>query len=204
VIDPRGELLGAYGKQQLVPFAESIPFWSVPAVQEFFRTVIGIYGTWVPGAATTVLSLDAASTGRPVLIGMPICFEDGFGWVPREMVRGGAEILVNLTNNSWSRQYSAQTQHFVAARLRTIELRTTLVRGTNSGLSGVIDARGRIIAELPMFESTAATVDAPLYRPILTGYRLFGDALGQLAALAMLAWVIVTAKKQRGTQVGAA
>jgi apolipoprotein N-acyltransferase len=185
VIASTGELLGSHGKQQLVPFAESIPFWDVPRVQTFFRERIGVYGTWVPGSETEPLPLPLRD-GQTVMIGTPICFEDAFGWVTREMVRNGATLLVNLTNNSWSRQNSAQTQHFVAARLRTIETRTTLVRGTNSGLSSVVDARGRTIETLPMFVGTARRVAVPLYEPRWTLYRAWGDWLGILAAVAAI------------------
>ena len=185
VVSQRGELLGSYGKQQLVPFAESIPFWSVPAVQEFFRSVVGLYGTWVPGDNSRPLPLPLPE-GDTLMIGTPICFEDAFGWVPRAMVRNGAEVLVNLTNNSWSRQDSAQTQHFVAARLRTIELRTTLVRSTNSGLSAVVDATGRTTDSLPMFVGTSKRVDVPVYPSRWTLYRAWGDWLGILAAITVL------------------
>lgn len=180
---------GTYGKQQLVPFAESIPFWDVPFVQRFFRTVVGLSGTWVPGRGSIPLTLPLKD-GEELLVGTPICFEDGFGWVPREMVNNGARLLVNLTNNSWSKQNSAQTQHFVAARLRSIELRTTLVRGTNSGLSGVVDARGELISELPMFTRTAKRVLVPLYPDRWTLYRAWGDWLGILSAVFSLFLVV--------------
>lgn len=191
IIAPSGELLGEYGKQQLVPFAESIPFWHVPAVQDFFRNSIGIYGTWVPGTHSRPLPLPLRD-GTTLMVGTPICFEDGFGWVPRRMVNNGAEVLINLTNNSWSRQNSAQTQHFVAARLRSIELRTTLVRGTNSGLSTVVDARGNTTESLPMFQGAAEIVTVPLYPQRWTLYRAWGDWLGIMAVLVTMALVIGT------------
>jgi apolipoprotein N-acyltransferase len=128
-------------------------------------------------------------------IGTPICFEDAFGWVTRDMVANGAEILVNLTNNSWSRQNSAQTQHYAAARLRTVELRTTLVRGTNSGLSGVVNARGELIHEMPMFESASEMVRVPLYPATWTLYRAWGDWLGILSAVFTLGLVVYRAKR---------
>ncbi len=202
VILPSGETTGAYGKQQLVPFAESIPFWDVPAVQEFFRRVVGLTGSWVPGTGSTNLPLPLRD-GSLLVIGTPICFEDGFGWVPRELVNNGADILVNLTNNSWSRQDSAQTQHYVAARLRSIELRTTLVRGTNSGLSGVVDASGRLVEELPMFVSDSRRVTVPVYPDTWTLYRAWGDWFGSAAAIFTLVFVSVRSiRRNRRGQAG--
>lgn len=201
VIAPDGRLLGEYAKQQLVPFAESIPFWELSAVQSFFRDAVGVFGTWRPGMESTVVEIpldgenDAGIEAIPV--GLPICFEDGFGWVPREMVRNGARVLVNLTNNSWSRQDSAQTQHYVAARLRSIELRTPLVRGTNSGLSGVVDQRGVLTQELPMFESTAAVMTVPVVTPPWTLYRAIGDLPGRLAVVSVLAFVVAGSLRRK-------
>ncbi|TVR67766.1 MAG: apolipoprotein N-acyltransferase [Spirochaetaceae bacterium] len=202
VILPDGSVAGSYAKQQLVPFAESIPFWELPAVRGFFREIVGVYGTWLPGTESTVITLpgDALPPGFSdgLAVGLPICFEDAFGWVPREMVNRGARILINLTNNSWSRQDSAQTQHYVAAQLRAIELRTTLVRGTNSGLSGVIDRRGFLVDSLPMFESTAAVMVVPAPKPQWTLYRLIGDLPGQLAVLYVLGIVVLGAVRRSG------
>ena len=115
------------------------------------------------------------------------------------MARSGARLLINLTNDSWSRQESAQTQHFAAARLRTIELRTTLVRSTNSGLSTVVDARGVATQSLPMFSATARSVTVPLYPEMWTLYRALGDWLGILAAAGAILRVIWLAiRRDRG------
>lgn len=196
VIAPDGHLLGQYGKQQLVPFAESIPFWENRIVQSFFKTVIGLGGTWVPGPASTVIDVPLAD--RTIAVGTPICFEDAFGWVLREMQANGAELYINLTNNSWSRQRSAQTQHLAAARFRTIELRQTLVRGTNSGVTAVIDARGIVRDEVPMFESRAETFVVPLYPPRRTLYAVIGDLFGKLAvAVALIGPAVVLWRKNR-------
>lgn len=197
VITHDGLLVGLYGKQQLVPFAESIPFWDNSLVQTFFKEVIGLYGTWIPGPGSTVIEMPLGND--TLTIGTPICFEDAFGWVLREMQLNGAELYVNLTNNSWSRQRSAQMQHLVAARLRTIELRQTLVRGTNSGVTAVIDARGVIREAVPMFESRADTVVVPIYPRRTTLYALVGDLFGRLAVVAVLLMPLLTILRDKKT-----
>lgn len=188
-ITPTGELAGVYAKQQLVPFAESIPYWERPGVQRFFREVIGLYGTWVPGSASEVIELPLRD--GTLRIGTPICFEDGFGWVPREMALGGADLLVNVTNNSWSRRVSAQTQHMQVARYRSIETRRALVRGTNSGFTGVVDAAGRVTGGLPMFEATAGAFDVPLYAPVTTVYMYIGDSVGIAMVIMTIGYAIL-------------
>ena len=196
LIGPDGKLRGNYGKQQLVPFAEQIPGWNLPAVQRFFRNVIGLYGTWVPGNGPQ--SFEVPEFG--IRVAAPICFEDAFGDVVRRLVETDADVLINLTNNSWSRRNSAQIQHLVAARLRTIENRRVLVRGTNSGLTGVIDAHGRIVAQLPMFVPDVLVQEVAVQRqPYRTLYQVIGDLWGWVfVAASVVATVRATTRLKNG------
>lgn len=187
LIEPEGQIVGNYGKQQLVPFAEQIPGWRLPIVQWFFREVIGLYGTWVPGSGPVAIPL--GSTG--LTIATPICFEDAFSDVVRRLTATGADVLVNLTNNSWSKRDSAQWQHLVAARLRTIENRRVMVRSSNSGFTGVIDAHGRVIAGLPMFTAATLPITVEVQRQDTpTLYQVWGDLWGQTFVLLTL-WTVV-------------
>lgn len=187
------EILQWYGKQHLVPFAEAIPFFEHEAVRRFFREAVGLTGTWAPGPSARLFTVESDS-GRPVSIATPICFEDGFAYVNRYFVRAGADVLLNLTNNSWSRTNSAQTQHFVAARYRAIESNRGLVRSTNSGYTAVIDPRGRLVDSLPMFETSSLVVDVPVYRPEReTFYQTYGDYL-PLAMIAVLGSLLIRSK----------
>ncbi len=184
-LNPQGELLNVYRKRQLIPFAEHIPFWDIPFFQRLFSNVIGLYGSWHIGRETTIFQLPHKDTS--LLFGVLICFEDSFGYLGRDARRAGAQMIVNLTNNSWSRTEAAQIQHFAVARLRAVENRIALVRSTNSGVTAVVDARGEILAELPMFEKGWLVVDVPLYgEQPLTIYSRFGDWFGKLLLLAAL------------------
>ena len=175
LISPNGELLQHYGKRHLVPFAEYIPFWNVPAVREFMENAVGIGGMWTPGRRYTVFSTPARA-GGVVRFSTPICFEDSFPYLGRIYFREGADLLINLTNDSWSHTVSAETQHLVAARYRAIEAKRVLVRSANSGITAVINPYGRITASLPPFTAGALDVTVPVYKgKELTPYVLYGD-----------------------------
>jgi apolipoprotein N-acyltransferase len=91
-------------------------------------------------------------------------------------VRQGADILINLTNDAWSRTNSAQVQHFVVARFRSIEMKRILIRSTNGGLTAVIGPFGEIQKDLPMFKAAYLAADIPVLREdSLTPYTLYGD-----------------------------
>ncbi len=184
LIEPgTGEILQRYGKQQLVPFAEHIPFWELPFVRRFFREVVGLQAVWAMGSEQTVFELPARN--GTVAGAAPICFEDAFAPIVREMTHAGADVFVNLTNNAWSETNSAQYQHFVAARFRGIEARRALIRSTNSGLTGVVDRTGAQTASLPMFEAASLSVEVPIYADEpLTVYHRIGD---------LFAWIMIVA-----------
>ena len=183
LIAPDGSVLGRYGKQQLVPFAERVPFWELESVSSFFRRYIGLQAVWMPGSSPAPLEVPI-DDGEPLPLGIPICFEDAFSGVVREMVLGGARGLVNLTNNSWSRSESAQIQHLAAARFRSIEYRIALARSTNSGVTTLVDIFGRETHSLPMFEAGTRYVRLPIYEEVgRTPYTYLGPWLPYLALL---------------------
>jgi len=185
LLAPDGRLLGSYGKQQLVPFAERVPFWSVEPLRRFFEDALGLTEGWTPGAGPVVLSVPL-SDGREMRVAAPICFEDAFPDLCRRLVRSGAQTLVNLTNVSWSRRKSAMVQMIVAARFRSVENGCALLRATNGGVTAVVGPRGEIVASLPLFEPGFLRVEVPIYEAAgRTAYSLLGDLLPALLAAAV-------------------
>ncbi|HUV07408.1 MAG TPA: apolipoprotein N-acyltransferase, partial [Spirochaetia bacterium] len=73
-ISPGAELLGSYGKQQLVPIAEVVPFWDIGFVRTFFKQVLGLTQGWSRGTETTLFQVPI-QTGGSLTFGTPICFE---------------------------------------------------------------------------------------------------------------------------------
>ncbi|MDX9784307.1 MAG: apolipoprotein N-acyltransferase [Spirochaetia bacterium] len=177
LVSPEGRILDSYAKIHPVPFAEAIPFWEYEWFRNFMQNVVGLESGWVMGDRLTLFELEPQSApGTLVRFSTPICFEDAFAGLCRRYILEGADLLVNLTNDSWSRTQSAQLQHWAIARLRAIENRRTLVRSTNSGVSSVIDPWGRSIAELPQFEAKTMLVRVPVYvDEELSFYCRFGD-----------------------------
>ena len=209
LLDTNARQHGFYGKRHLVPMAENVPFWNVPLMRSFFENVIGVIGVWTSGKQWSVFDMPRQGTDAPedawrsagihttartgrndgtdyIRFGTPICYEDSFGYLCREFALLDADLLINLTNNSWSQTVSAQIQHFVAARYRAVENRMSLVRSTNSGYTAVVDAAGRVVADIPMFEEAYLNVEVPLYgEQGLTFYARFGDYLARF-------WIIVS------------
>jgi len=190
LINPDASVPFTYAKRQLVPFAEGIPFWEYAWMRSFMKNVVGLDGGWTAGTEATVMETPTPS-GRPLRFGVPICFEDAFASVCAGFFRRGADILINITNDSWSRTVSAETQHLAAARFRTVENRRVLVRATNGGVTAVIDAEGRVIASAPLFSEEYLAAVVPIQAAqIPTAYALLGDWFPALLALLGLLYLL--------------
>ncbi len=183
-------ILYSYAKRHPVPFAEAIPFWEYQWMRDFMKKAVGLEGTWTMGTEAVVMQVETAE-GETVRFGTPICFEDAFADVCRDFFKNGADLLINLTNDSWSQTVSSETQHLVAARFRTVENRRVLVRSTNGGITAVIDAEGRIIKSLPPFTESYLAAVVPIQKGSgMTTYALLGDWFAALAAIIFLGLVI--------------
>jgi len=199
LMNPQAQIVDYYGKVQQVPFAEYIPYWENPVVRGFFQNVVGLGGSWQLGRQWTVYHVPVASSARTFSFSTPICFEDAFPYLNSLLVRQGAEVLVNLTNDSWSRRDSSQVQHHVAALFRTVENRVWMVRSSNSGVTSVIDATGRVVAgPLPYFKDGHLVADIPLpEKRVMTAYNLFGDWLVLVFAGGLLLELVQNVRRRK-------
>ena len=175
LVSPEGKILKYYGKTHPVPFAENVPFWNVTAVRSFFNSVLGIMSEgWSIGKPNVIFEV-TNKKGETITFGSPVCFEDAFPYIARGFFKHGADILINLSNDSWSKTISGETQHYAAALFRAVENRRTLVRSTNAGVTAVIDPYGYGRNMFPLFVSAARTVKIPVYKSAPTFAMRFGD-----------------------------
>ena len=186
----RGVIVDQYRKLHLVPFTEHFPYKKqLPWVHAALVNADTHF--WKKGDSTTVFDING------IRFSTPICFEDSFGYLSRNFVLGGADYIVNITNDAWSHSLPAQMQHFSMAVFRAVENRRSVVRATASGQSCGIDPYGNVVAMAPPFEENYLTVTVPLSQEE-TLYTRWGDytariflftALGLLAA-GGLVWAV--------------
>jgi apolipoprotein N-acyltransferase len=206
LINPRAEMTQSYAKVHMVPFAEVIPFWDVPPFRSFMQKVVGLDSGWTPGTEYRVFELPTKS--GMLRFGAPICFEDAFPDLCREFSLRDADLLVNLTNISWSLTDSAEIQHWASARFRAIESRRALLRSTNGGVSCLVGPRGEVMKELPLFAPASCYVEVPIYRSASpTLYVRWGDWFPRAALLLSAALTIILSieganARRRSTQGG--
>jgi apolipoprotein N-acyltransferase len=131
-----------YRKVHLVPFGEYVP---LPKIFFFVRQVSTEIGEFSAAEEPRVLRGDGAS---PWAIGTGICYEILYPLLSWKQVREGATLLVTISNDSWYGAGGAQAQHFGGAVLRSVENGRYLLRAAITGISGIVDEKGRIVAEL--------------------------------------------------------
>jgi apolipoprotein N-acyltransferase len=101
-------------------------------------------------------------------------------------------VFINITNDSWSKTKSAELQHFAVASFRAIEMRTTLVRSTNSGYSTVVNPAGKILYDMPLFTADSLYAEVPVYKREMTPYALLGNWIPLLCGVFLFASFIVS------------
>jgi len=184
-----------YRKLHLVPFTEHFPYQKqLPFIHKMLKEADTHF--WEKGEEATVFS------GPGFRFSAPICFEDTFGYLSRNFVRRGADVLVNISNDAWANSLTSQNQHLSMAVFRAVENHRSLVRSTVSGQTCAIDPSGRVIAMAAPFTESYLNVTVPLVNKT-TIYTKYGDYLAivfTFAAAALLLFILVwgTIKKIRG------
>ncbi len=171
----------AYRKSHLVPFGEFIPpgfGWAMKALS---------------------IPLTDFSRGDPwqrplqvagQRVAVNICYEDAFG---EEVIRQlpEATLLVNVSNDAWFGDSFALWQHLQMSQARALETGRFMLRATNTGVTAVIDPKGRVVAQAPVHEEAMVEAEVPGYGGA-TPYVRWGNAPALLLALAACAAALLS------------
>lgn len=173
-----GEIKGEYIKQHLVPFTEHFPYEKqLPWLYNLLKAMD--YNWWIPGTEPTVFELNG------VHFSTPICYEDAFGVLNAEYVASGAEVIINMTNDNWSKKPSAEWQHAEIAAFRSVETRKAMVRGTNSGITCLIVPTGEIQDPMKPFSMGTHTYEVPVYSQSDYGNTFYVEHIDLFAKIAI-------------------
>jgi apolipoprotein N-acyltransferase len=122
----------------------------------------------VPGSERTVFDLGGQK------MAVVICYESIFPDEVRLFAARGAQVLVNMSNDTWFGDTGVPEQHLNMARMRAIENRRWLLMATNSGITAAIDPHGRVVARAP--RNVRTVIDVPYaYVGETTFYTRHGD-----------------------------
>lgn len=140
---------GVYHKQKLVPFGEYVP------LEQWLRGIIGFFD----------LPMSSFSPGpshqRPLVAGnaqlMPaVCYEVAYPDFVAATA-GLGNVLVTISNDGWFGDSIGPHQHLQMARMRALETGRYMLRGTNNGVTAIIDEKGQVTGSIPQFERLVLT-----------------------------------------------
>jgi len=193
LVTPQGAVGAEYRKRRLLPFAEYLPYrdrfpWP--------RHMKERAGTLLPGDHVGLFPLKGDGIDRAA--GVLICWESIFPELVRDTVKGGADFIVDITNEAWFLDTNMPSQFLAMNVFRAVENAVPVVRAANTGISAIIDSTGRVIARVTdgareTFVAGYLTRTLPGRGPV-TFYTRHGDWFARVLitlAVAMVLWALL-------------
>jgi apolipoprotein N-acyltransferase len=182
-----GRVTGLYRKVHLVPFGEYTPFLRYLPFREWVKRHVAELSS---GEGHNPLKMLSGN------VGVLICYEGIFPAISRKTVKNGAQILINVTNDAWYDRSSAPYQHMAFYVFRAVETDRFVLRAANTGISAIIDPRGRLIQRSRIFEETAVRGRFS-FRSTETFYVRYGEWFLLLCLFYLLIILLVHARHLR-------
>jgi apolipoprotein N-acyltransferase len=192
VFGRKGEFVGRYDKVHLVPFGEFTPLRDY---FPFLEKISVATGDFFSGNGHEPISTELCK------VGVLICYEGTFPSITVDAARRGAQVFVNITNDAWFGRSSAPYQHLAFYTFRAIETDRFVLRAANTGVSAIIDPRGRIVARTGVFVRTVLKGTFAM-RDSQTFYVRHGDYFVLVCFLLLVGLVArgIVVKKVRGSR----
>ncbi|HKY45850.1 MAG TPA: apolipoprotein N-acyltransferase [Pyrinomonadaceae bacterium] len=182
LINEEGRLISQYDKIRLMPFGEYVP---LPQWLPGASLISGIVGDFTPGSSYTLMPVGDRR------IGTFICIEAAYPSIARNLVREGADGLINISNDGYLGPTAVMRQHLANAVFRAVENRTSILRVTNTGLSARISSIGFIEDQTQGFQPSVKMWIWPYWKEESTFYTRHGDVFVQVCAAISLAVIAI-------------
>ena len=168
-------------------------------LQDYLRGLIEFFDLPMSNASRGArqqanIALTLNGQHQPVEVAAGICYEIAYGGSLRRQAETSG-LLLTISNDTWFGGSIGPHQHMQIAQMRALENRRWLLRATNNGVTGIVDPRGKITAQLPQFEASVLRGDFE----VMKGRTPFSK-LGDIPVLFLLTvLLVVTAMRSRRT-----
>ncbi len=179
-----------YRKSVLLAFGEYLPFSDTFPIIKKLVPEVGNFGR---GPGPTVYPF------KDYRFGLQICYEGLYPDFSRTLVGSlGADLLFNVTNDSWFGRPFEPYQHLYMTLSRAIETRRPMIRNTNTGVSTVALANGQVLAQSPLMKEWTGAYTVKFKKdPPLTFYVVYGPFWTYLLGLGALGLILTRKKRAR-------
>ncbi|MEE3331616.1 MAG: apolipoprotein N-acyltransferase [Myxococcota bacterium] len=167
--------MDVYHKHILFPVGEYLPF----ASESFIRKWLPRAGSFTTGSGPKVFDVFVSDDQPAVRMGPTICYEDLFPSHALALAELGAQLIVNVSNDSWFGDRGLPRFHLIVAKLRSIETRLPQVRATNTGYSGLVLPNGEVPYASDYGKTQTMNLAVPIIAPHETLIMTTGDWVGR-------------------------
>jgi apolipoprotein N-acyltransferase len=182
-----------YDKRILAPIGEYITLQNIQWIADFLYRQFGIRESFDVGNEAKIFDSHTP-------IGVPICLEEMYSGLVRDLRKRGAELLVSLSNDVWFPSSRLARQHYEHGRIRAVENGVYLLRSSNMGMTGAVDCFGEPIGIQTPGKKGAIYLSIPVFSyPTL--FAFWGDAailcISSLSFLIFLLFKAVSKKTKK-------
>ncbi len=178
-LNPEGEIIAKYDKHKLTPFGEHFP------LGQKIRFLQKILNKFTDSAGFTSGNQYTVFEYNPFRFSVVICWEGTYGYFIRKFVNNGADFVINISNDMWTRTKAGHFQHFTMTKFRAIENRIWYVRAGNDGVTAFIDPHGIVQKILPI-KKVGCLIGTVGPRGKTTFYTKHGNVLPKLSVIVSL------------------
>ncbi|MGB2041283.1 MAG: apolipoprotein N-acyltransferase [Porticoccaceae bacterium] len=183
-----GDSRGQYDKTRLVPFGEYVPLERLlRGVNRFFDLPMSSFSLGAPEQPLL--------TAKGEQIATAICYEIAYPNLVAKTA-ASATLILTVSNDAWFGRSMAPQQHMQMARMRAIENAKPLIRGTNNGVTALVNYRGQIVQQLDQF-TTAELSGVVEPRAGATPFAQFGSWPVVIAAMIICGGLIVGRRREK-------
>lgn len=184
-----GEQPNQYLKHKLVPFGEYVP------LEELLRGLISFLDLPMSSFSRGPLDQEPLQAAGHSLAPL-ICYEAVYpDFAARLAAR--SDLLITISNDSWFGRSIGPLQHLQMARMRALESQRWMIRGTNNGVSALIDHQGQISTQIPQFQQLTLYGEVQP-RTGLTPWLRWGSWPLRLLTAAILLLCLLARRKHLG------
>jgi apolipoprotein N-acyltransferase len=169
-LNSKGKIIGKYDKILLTPFGEHFPIGKKLRFLQHILDKFTDSAGFTPGTDYTVFEL------KNMKFSVVICWEGTYGYFIRRFVKNGADFIINISNDMWTKTRAGHFQHFSMTKFRAIENRIWYARAANDGVTAFINPHGEVVKILPIKE-VGYIVGEVGSRVRTTFYTKYGDIL---------------------------
>ncbi len=142
LINEEGRLVSQYDKIRLLPFGEYVP---LPRWLPGAGLITAIVGDFTPGTEYRQMQIGQTRAG------VFICIESAYPDIARQFTRGGADVLINISNDGYLGPTAVLRQHLANAVFRAVENGRPVLRVTNTGITAFIGPNGEVRDATPTY-----------------------------------------------------